>query len=137
MIKSHIKGLAGIVLVNLFAFLAHRALEQTVFDGLVQRIVNLPMSYIINTLGVLVVCIALVFLNTLFKSMIGFVYLGLSGLKMMMLYLLLNPTNALGTVDSIDAAAFLVPFLLNLMLELLFAVKLLKINDLVESLRKP
>jgi|GEM_PF-4761619 len=136
MIKSHIKGLAGIVLVNLFAFLAHTALEPVVFTEEVQSVVNLPLSYLINTLGVLGVCIALIYLNTMFESMIGFVYLGLSVLKMMVLYIVLNPTNIAGEVFPIDATAFLLPFGFNLLLELIFAVKLLKINDLVDSLKK-
>jgi len=136
MIKSHTKGLSGIVLVNLFAFLAHMALEPVVFTEIVQGVVNLTSSYLVNTLGVLSVCVALIYLNKMFESIIGFVYLALSVLKMMVLYIFLNPTNAAGKVFPIDAAAFLLPFGFNLLLELLFTVKLLKINDLVDSLRK-
>lgn len=132
MIQKNFKGLAIIVLVNLFAFLIHANFGSQSLNS----VVDLQTSYAINTVVTLSICIGLLFLNEIFESQIGFIYLALSVLKMMVLYGLLNPTNQDGEVIKADAFAFLVPFGLNLLMELFFAVKLLKINDLVNSLKK-
>ncbi len=136
MFKSYFKDLTIFAIVNFVVFGGHVLLENNVFKEVKNYVVNLPTSYVLNISISVLICLSLVFLNKLFESQIGFVYLGLSVVKMFILYGVLNPTNELGEVFKKDALAFLVPFGLNLVLELLFTIKLLKINDLAITFKK-
>lgn len=135
MFKDRIKEFTIFIVVNFVAFGVHKLIESNFFSEAKEYVVNLPASYILNIVVSIAVCLLLLSLSKMFESQIGFIYLGFSVLKMMILYIALNPTNSLGEVFKKDALAFLLPFGVNLVLELLFVVKLLKINDLMTSVK--
>ena len=136
MLKNHIKGLAIVLVVNLFAFLLHNYLKaDRLIDQLV-LVIDLPLSYIVNATLSILVCTSVLLLNKKYESQIGFIFLGLSVIKMLLLYFVLNPTNKFGEVSTPDAIALFIPFGLNLVMEQIFIVKLLKISDLTKNFKK-
>ncbi|NJB81401.1 DUF6168 family protein [Wenyingzhuangia aestuarii] len=136
MIKNHTKGLAIVILVNLFAFLLHSYLGTDSLLDKVISVIDLPLSYIVNATLSILVCFSVLLLNKKYESQIGFIFLGLSVVKMLVLYFVLNPTNKFGDVITQDAIALFVPFGLNLVMEQIFIVKLLKISDLAKNFKK-
>lgn len=131
MIKSHAKGLSVFVLVNLFVFLGHYFLSD-----ISTLIVNIPLSYATNAIVSLLICIAVFSLKDLLKSQIGFVFLGLSFLKMIVLYFVLSPKNTTDGVETIDALVIFIPFFVNLILEQIFMIKELKVGEALGALKK-
>ncbi|MGY6649201.1 DUF6168 family protein [Wenyingzhuangia sp. IMCC45574] len=131
MMKSHVKGLSIFVLVNLFVFLGH-----TFFTDASELTVNIPLSYGINTAASLLICIVVFYLQDMFKSQIGFVFLALSFLKMIVLYLILKPEGTDEGVATLDAMVIFVPFFVNLILEQVFMIKVLKVGEVLGALRK-
>lgn len=135
MFKDRIKEFTIFIIVNFVAFGVHKLIENNFFSEVKGYMVNLTASYILNVVVSITVCVLLLSISKMFESQIGFIYLGFSVLKMMILYIVLNPTNNLGEVFKKDALAFLLPFGINLVLELLFVVNLLKINDLITPVK--
>ncbi|NIJ44038.1 hypothetical protein FHR24_000477 [Wenyingzhuangia heitensis] len=136
MIKNHTKGFAILIVINLFAFLVHSFFKNDNLIDPIITVVNLPISYGVNAVLSILLCSSILLLSKIYESQIGFIFLGLSVVKMLILYLGLNPTNKLGEVSTPDAIAFFVPFGLNLIMEQIFIVKLLKINDLTKNFKK-
>ncbi|MDO6736745.1 hypothetical protein Q4548_02620 [Wenyingzhuangia sp. 2_MG-2023] len=136
MIKNHVKGLTIFLVTNLFAFLVHTTIETNFITAGIVKVVNLPLSYLLNALASLFVCVSIYFLHKKYENNIGFIFLGLSFVKMLFLFLVLNPKNTIGEVSNYDAVAVFCPFLINLVMEQIFVVKILKISDLLGQTKK-
>lgn len=132
MVKRHLPGITVLVLLNFIFSILHDLFVVPAFEVEVLPVVSVPASYVVNAIASLGMCTAILVLKKKYESQIGFVFLGLSIVKMILLFFLLNPTSPTGDVLKIDALAFFIPFGLNLILEQIFIVKLLKINDLVK-----
>ncbi|WP_010136967.1 DUF6168 family protein [Ochrovirga pacifica] len=130
MLKHHTKGLSVFVLVNLFAFVVHQ------FAFHPQTIVNLPLSYLSNALASLLICVLIFWIYKQNKNQIGFVFLGLSFFKMIVLYFVLSPKTSSEGVAIQDAIVIFIPFFINLVLEQLFMVKELKLGEVLGGLEK-
>lgn len=136
MVKDYSKNIAILVLLNVVTYLVHRYLMLPLVEIKDPLVLNIELAYAINAIVSISICVSMVALQKIFESQIGFIFLGLSVLKMILLYLLLNPTNEMGLVNKADAFTFFIPFGLNLVMELVFIVKLLKISDLAKELNK-
>ena len=135
--SSNLKNIIIFVLINLVAFVLHTNLASHYNDLEQTPVVNISLSYLINFLLSLSICTSVFFLNKKFEDQIGFIFMGLSVLKMIVLFFVLNPTNSLGEVTTKDALSLFIPFGLNLIIEQIFIVKLLKISDLAKILKNP
>lgn len=136
MINSRSKGLLIMVIVNVVFFLAHYFLAGTNGFDKLTAVINLQESYFVNTLLSVLLCSVILLLHKTLESQVGFVFLGLTLLKMFVLYFVLNPTNKLGEVATHDAVALFIPFGLNLVMEQVFIVKLLNLSDLSKVIQK-
>lgn len=136
MVKNHIQSITVLVVLNIAAFMLHYYFIIPAIQAESIPVVSVKVSYLVNAIASLGMCAAILFLKKKYESQIGFVFLGLSVVKMILLFVLLNPTNNTGDVVKVDALAFFIPFGLNLMLEQIFIVKLLKISDLAKELNK-
>ncbi|ANW97345.1 hypothetical protein AXE80_14035 [Wenyingzhuangia fucanilytica] len=136
MVKDHIKSAVGLLVLNILAYLLHYYLIIPSVELTSIPVLNIQLSYLINAAASISMCSVIYLLKKSFESQIGFIFLGLSAIKMILLFVLLDPTNELGTVAKADALAFFVPFGLNLVTELIFIVKMLKISDLAKELQK-
>ena len=134
--SSYLKKTVFFTLINLAVFLLHTTLVN--YYGFLEEptVVNVSLSYFINFLLSLSICITVFFLSKKFEDQIGFIFLGLSVFKMVILFFTLNPTNLFGEITTIDALSLFIPFGLNLIMEQIFIVKLLNISDLTKSLKK-
>ena len=133
--SSSIKNIVIFVLVNLIAFVLHTNLISYYVSLDQPSVINVPVSYLVNFSLSLIVCVSMFFLSKRYEDQIGFIFMGLSVLKMIFLFFVLNPTNSLGDVTTKDALSLFVPFGLNLIMEQVFIIKLLKISDLAKSIK--
>lgn len=136
MVKNNIKNITVLVVLNIVAFILHHYFINPAIQIDLVPVVNTEVSYLVNAIASLSVCVAILILKKKYEDQIGFVFLGLSVVKMILLFILLNPTNNMGNVAKFDALALFVPFGLNLVMEQIFIVKLLKISDLARELKK-
>ncbi|MDO3693898.1 DUF6168 family protein [Wenyingzhuangia sp. chi5] len=136
MVKTNIKNIIVLVVLNIVAFIVHHQFINTSIQAELAPVVDIKFSYLTNAIASLSVCVAILFLKKKYEDQIGFVFLGLSVVKMILIFVLLNPTNDMGNVAKIDALALFIPFGLNLVMEQIFIVKLLKISDLAKELKK-
>ncbi|MGY5355422.1 DUF6168 family protein [Wenyingzhuangia sp. IMCC45467] len=136
MVKNHIKSITLLVVLNIVAYILHYFFIIPANQAEVAPVVNVKIAYLVNAIASLSMCSAILFLKKKYEDHIGFVFLGLSVVKMILLFVLLNPTNNVGEVVKADALAFFIPFGLNLVLEQIFIVKMLKISDLAKELKK-
>lgn len=130
MMKDHTKGLSIFVLVNLLVFLLHYY-----FGNSTSNIVNIPLSYGVNAIAALALCIILYFLNKDSKNQIGFIFLGLSSVKMIAIYFVLVPNDSDGLALK-ESLTIFIPFLTNLILEQLFMAKILNLREILSPLKK-
>lgn len=129
--KSYLKSFLLFILTNLILFTAHHFLAKNI-----NHTVNIPLSYGLNAIAAFSICIVVYSLNDLFKSQIGFIFLGLSFVKMILLYYILNPKSGADSVSIYDALIIFIPFFANLIMEQLFMIRVLKLGDVINSLRK-
>lgn len=134
--STNFKSLVTFFLINVFAFIVHFNLDNYLGYPSNTTVINISVSYLINAFLSLSICVSVFFLNNKFQEQIGFIFLGLSLVKMILLFFVLNPTNSLGEVETKDAFSLFIPFVLNLIMEQVFIVKLLKISDLAKVLKK-
>ena len=136
MVKNNIKNITVLVVLNILAFILHQYFINPAIQVESTPVVNIKFSYLVNAIASLSLCVAILILKKKYEEQIGFVFLGLSVVKMILLFILLNPTNDMGSVTKVDALALFIPFGLNLVMEQIFIVKLLKISDLAKELKK-
>ncbi|MGY5352321.1 DUF6168 family protein [Wenyingzhuangia sp. IMCC45533] len=133
---ANFKNALIFIAINIIAFALHYWANLRMETSTQWVVVSIPISYATNALLSLSICVSIFFLNRNFEAQIGFIFLGLSVLKMLILFFVLNPTNASGEVETKDALSLFVPFGINLVMEQLFIVKLLKISDLTKTFKK-
>lgn len=136
MIKNYIKNITVLVVLNLLIYFLHQSFIIPQIEIKSPSVVNTEMSYFINIIASLSICFAILFFKKKHEEQIGFIFLGLSIIKMIFLFFLINPKGCDGSVSKLDAFAFFIPFGINLVLELIFIVKLLNISDLTKELKK-
>lgn len=130
MMKSHTKGLSIFLLVNLSVFLIHYFTANHS-----DNIVSIPLSYGVNAIASLLLCISMYYINKNNNSQIGFIFLGLSFIKMIALYFILNPSNSEGLPIK-EALTIFIPFLTNLILEQLYMAKALNLKEILSPITK-
>jgi len=129
---SVLKDIVLFISINALFFLAHYGLST--FNILEPSLlISVPESFLINAILSFLVCLATYFSHQVFKGQTGFIYLGFSLVKMFLLYAILYPKSGIETISMSDKLALLIPFGLNLILEQVFVVKLLKLMDLSKS----
>jgi len=124
------------VIVNILFFIAHYFLNSANEVDELVSVINLSESYIINTVLSVSLCFVILLLYKTLENQVGFVFLGLTLLKMFVLYFVLNPTNKLGEVSTHDAISLFIPFGLNLVMEQVFVVKLLNLSGLSKMIQE-
>jgi len=130
--KSTVKSIVLFIIINVISYIIHRILASgIVFVG--EVLIDVSLSYTTNTVFSFLVCIGAYFVHQVFKSQTGFVYLGLSLVKMVLLYAILYPHEYEGTLSQLDKFNLLIPFGINLVLEQMYVVKLLKLVDLSKT----
>jgi hypothetical protein len=83
-------------------------------------------SYITNYILALLIFFVLVKLKNKYLDLLGFVFMGGSFVKFGVYFIFFNPIFKLnGTVSTQEATAFLVPYLLCLIIETFYLIKLL------------
>lgn len=128
--KASFKNITLFLAVNALCFAIHQVWFINTEE---QSLIDLPLSYGVNAVFSLLVCIMAFFSHQVFKGQTGFVYLGLSVVKMILLYAILYPQNNIESLEKIDKLVLLIPFGVNLVLEQIYVVKLLKLLDLPNS----
>lgn len=130
MMKNHTKSLSIFILVNFFVFITHSLLANKT-----QVLVNIPLSYFANAVASFAMCGTMLILYKTYKSQIGFIFLGLSFIKMIALYFILSP-NTTQEVKTEDSLIIFIPFFVNLILEQLFMIKTLNLGEILNPVRK-
>lgn len=130
--KKIIIYIAVIILLNVVGVLVH----QFLLGDNTNTVLSIPKTYIINAIATIIISTVVYLLKDDFENTIGFIFFGMSVLKMIFFFILINPANAKGGVDQADAIIFFVPYLLNMILELVLIVNHLKVKDLVNTLKK-
>lgn len=130
--KKIIIYIAVIILLNVVGVLVH----QFLLGDNTNTVLSIPKTYIINAMATIIISTVVYLLKDDFENTIGFIFFGMSVLKMIFFFILINPANAKGSVDQADAIIFFVPYLLNMILELVLIVNHLKVKDLVNTLKK-
>ncbi|UMB59790.1 DUF6168 family protein [Lutibacter sp. A80] len=100
---------------------------------LVLSYLNLPLfsnlilaSYSVNYLLAIIIFIALFKLKKKYLDILGFIFMGGSLLKFAVFFIFFFPNfNKNGSIDRLESASFLVPYLACLVLEAIYASKLL------------
>lgn len=83
-------------------------------------------SYIVNGFLALLIFAVLYKLRVKYLDLLGFIYMGGSFLKFAVYFIFFNPVfKQNGTVSSLEAASFLVPYLACLIIETFYLIKLL------------
>ncbi len=101
-------------------FLILHAFEKPLFNDLIL------LSYLVNFLLALGIFLGLYFLREKVKNALGFLFMAGSLLKFLVFFLIFYPTyKADGNMQSSEFAAFFAPYLIALVLETLFASKML------------
>lgn len=136
MVKNNIKNITVLVVLNIVVFILHFYFINPAIEIESTLVLNIKFSYLVNAIASLTICVAILIIKKKYEEQIGFVFLGLSVVKMILLFVLLNPTNDMGNLAKADALALFIPFGLNLVMEQIFIVKLLKISDLAKELKK-
>ncbi len=131
-----VKNISVFLLINSIVFAIHFFLNASAEIPSQATLVSIPISYLVNALLSLSICVAVSFLNKDFESQIGFIFIGLSVVKIIILFFVLNPTNHLGEIERKEALVLFIPFVINLIMEQIFIVKLLKISDLAKIVKK-
>lgn len=130
--KKIIIYIVVIILLNVVGVLVH----QFLLGANTNTVLSIPKTYIINAMATIIISTVVYLLKDDFENTIGFIFFGMSVLKMIFFFILINPANAKGGVDQADAIIFFVPYLLNMILELVLIVNHLKVKDLVNTLKK-
>ena len=107
-----------------FVFCIHitvlSALKTPLFENLIIA------SYLTNYLMALVIYIALYLLKKKYLDLLGFIFMGGSFLKFGVYFVFFNPSfKQNGTVNAFEAAAFMIPYFVCLLLETTALIKLL------------
>ena len=95
-------------------------LKLPLFDNLI------VFSYLINGILAITIFVVLYKLRIKYLDLLGFIYLGGSFLKFGVYFIFFNPTfKESGTINNLEAASFLIPYLLCLIIETYYLIKLL------------
>ncbi|WP_273568716.1 hypothetical protein [Maribacter halichondriae] len=94
------------------------------YDNLIVR------SYWINALLAAVIFIVLFLFRYRLKNYIGFLFIAGSFIKFTLFFIIFYPVyRADGEMDTLEFAAFFVPYLISLLIETIFTAKMLKKLD--------
>lgn len=132
MFKNLSSTIVLILGINLFIYTLHHFLFPVTED----TVLGLQKTYLVNAITTVLVFVMVFFAKDVLEDYVGFVFLGLSLLKMIFFFAILNPTGTDDKVSNTDAITFFVPYFVNLILEILLIVKLLNIKDLAQTLKK-
>jgi hypothetical protein len=95
-------------------------LQLPLFDHLI------VWAYVANVSLALLIFLLLYFFRHRLRSQIGFLFLAGSMLKFLLFFLVFNPVyKENGTMESLEFAAFFVPYLFSLVLETYFTARML------------
>ncbi len=123
--NSYKKFSLALLLVLVLAFACHilvlHQLELPLFEN---RIVA---AYILNYVLAIGIYLTLFLLKTKMSEQIGFLYMGGSFVKFLFFFLFFYPYYKLdGGLDSLEFAAFFVPYMISLIFETLGVIEFLK-----------
>ncbi|WP_298505464.1 hypothetical protein [uncultured Maribacter sp.] len=83
-------------------------------------------AYVINAILALVIFVVLYVFRNKWKNYLGFLFLGGSMLKFLIFFIVFNPVYKNdGAVETVEFAAFFIPYFLSLSFETLFTARML------------
>ena len=95
-------------------------LKLPLFDNLI------VFSYLINGILAIIIFVVLYKLRIKYLDLLGFIYMGGSFLKFGVYFIFFNPTfKESGIINNLEATSFLAPYLLCLIIETYYLIKLL------------
>ena len=108
----------------ILAFCIHvlvlKQLEKPLFGNMI-----IP-AYAINAILALVIFLVLYIFRNKWKSYLGFLFLGGSMLKFLIFFIVFNPVYKNdGAIETVEFAAFFIPYFLSLSFETLFTARML------------
>lgn len=116
----------SIILILTHFFVLHFSLKNYSFFYSIYTI------YLFHIVTTAIVCLILIYLNKIFPEKVGFSFMALSVLKMLVTVLFLVPLIRIDKVQKLpDIIAFFVPYFFFLTFELTFIIKLL--NEIKEK----
>ncbi len=134
--KRFIKTFIISLILNLACLICQKFVLNSIENETTAGEINLIFSYCLN-FGISLTVILIIFaLKKKYESQIGFIFLAISSIKIIALYLLLIPSNIEKDLSKIDSFAILIPFLVNLVVELTAISQVLKLLDLTDIAKK-
>lgn len=116
------------IILYFLLFFVHFAIWQVLEIGFETTFVK---YYLFLTLLFIMVLTILSIIKKIYPDYIGFAFMGLVMFKLMIMFLIMKKLN-LGEVPNYKFH-FIIPYLLSLVLETLYSVKLLQINETADS----
>lgn len=116
------------IILYFLLFFVHFAIWQVLEIGFETTFVK---YYLFLTLLFIMVLTILSIIKKIYPEYIGFAFMGLVMFKLMIMFLIMKKLN-LGEVPNYKLH-FIIPYLLSLILETLYSVKLLQINETADS----
>jgi hypothetical protein len=123
-LKHNIGFVGTLLLANIIVFGCHLAVLNILGLGLWDHM--LIPAYAVNFCLALVIGLALYALRHKFTQSLGFIFLGGTGLKFLVFFIVFNPVYSLDEdVQRIEFATFFIPYTVNLIVETTFLVRVL------------
>ena len=116
------------IILYFLLFFVHFAIWQVLEIGFETTFVK---YYLFLTLLFIMVLTILSIIKKIYPEYIGFAFMGLVMFKLMIMFLIMKKLN-LGEVPNYKLH-FIIPYLLSLILETLYSLKLLQINETADS----
>ena len=115
-----LKLLLGLGLVFLIHLVILHLLKYPLFESLIVG------SYVVNYFLALIIYLALFLLKEKYEHILGFIFMGGSFLKFGIYFLLFYPIfKQNGTIETLEATSFLIPYITCLVIETFYLIKLL------------